>query len=173
MPAMEPTPQLPNQSPSPQPASGPTPAFRKWVLRVFWASVFAFILVGSLFAWVAIQNKNLDRESKAAAEDMIQSVCGSWDIAEFHKYGSAEFLKAAPDDRLTVLTAWFSQNLGPLKSHQDLKGGSKIFFNFSKMKISASAKYTCEAVFDKNKATLVLALSRSGFTWQMVKFSIQ
>jgi hypothetical protein len=135
--------------------------------------VFAFILVGSLFAWVAFKNKGLDRESKAAAETMIQSLCGSWDVSAFHKYGSAEFLKAAPDDRLMALTTWFSKNLGPLKSHTDLKGESKIFFSMNKMEASISAQYTCEAIFEKDKATLVLALSRPGETWQMVKFDIQ
>ena len=82
-------------------------------------------------------------------------------------------MKAASDDRLTSLTTWFSKNLGPLKSHDDLKGESKIFFSLNKMRVSISAQYTCEAVFEKDKAILVLALSRPGDTWQMVKFDIQ
>jgi hypothetical protein len=138
---------------------------------VILGSVFLglIIIIGGIFAYIAITSGALDRESKAYVDAAIPAIVTNWDENALKQRLSPEFRRVTSDNDLDRLFLFF-RKLGKLKHLDNSKGDANIFVGPNGKVITAI--YHANADFAAGPAIINIGLVKHEEQWQISGFRI-
>jgi hypothetical protein len=142
--------------------------------KVIMALGYIFLVLIVVFiattAIVAMQGKNLDKESKAFVDSAIPAIVSTWDVREVEKRASPEFNGAVDYDDLDELFG-LMQRLGNLKEYKGSTGNANLTISF-RHGYEITADYDADAEFESGSVEIQMALILHGGQWQILDLTI-
>ncbi len=130
----------------------------------------AFVLVGALFAYMAVVGQGLDQESKAYVMETVPVLCSAFDLETFKKHASPELLKAGSPEELTKILIWL-KGLGQFGRIIEVTGDANISYMLGSGKV-VTAKYRAKVEFETGPATIQIVLVKRHDGWKYRLFTI-
>lgn len=150
----------------------------KIVLAVFSVAVgvalLAFVAQGGL-AFMQMDGKALDKESKEWVDEVVPNILSSWDADQVAKHASSEFLSAASEEDLDHFTSMLRDKYGPLVKYNGSSGESGKHLNVTNLvfvNTMISAEYVIEADFAKGSPRIFIQGVKRDGLWKIRVFHV-
>ena len=128
------------------------------------------LLIGIGVAVLDWKGNALDRESKAYVDAAVPAIVSSWSEDELMNRATSEMRQATKPADTTRMFAWF-KTLGRLQKYEGSQGEATISVNNKTGRV-VSAHYRARAIFERGEAMIDVGLTKSGNTWQIVRFQV-
>ncbi|MCX7857890.1 MAG: pilus assembly protein PilP [Deltaproteobacteria bacterium] len=114
--------------------------------------------------------KELEMSARAYTREVILSVTKNWNYRELLLRASREFNEKADVRELTRTFNFYGEKLGSLKALIDYHG--KVTFDLKGKAIVIKANYKADAIYEKGRALIDVALVYSSDKWMVDSFSL-
>jgi hypothetical protein len=144
---------------------------KKFLIGCGALSLILLVIVVIVFAILAYQGTQLDKESSVYAETALKVIATDWSEKALLDRASPEFKQAVTIDQLDAYFRGCSK-LGHMQEAEPMKGQSSSFYDMKAGK-RIQAEYKAKAQFENAEATVTLGLIKHGDQWQIAKFDVQ